>query len=48
MVKFHNDNKNVTEAMKDDLYAWYYEAYPEKPPVWDTLFEVISSSSAQT
>lgn len=35
-----------TEAMKDDMYGWVWESYPEKPPVWDTIFEVVPSDSA--
>lgn len=35
-----------TEAMKDDMYDWYWESMPEKPPVWQDLFEVVPSESA--
>jgi hypothetical protein len=35
-----------TEAMKDDMYSYLWESYPEKPPVWDTIFEVVPSDNA--
>jgi hypothetical protein len=37
---------DFTEAMKDNMYAWYWEKYPQKPPVWESLFEVVPSDSA--
>lgn len=35
-----------TEAMKDDMYGYFWEAYPEKPPVWESVFDVVISDSA--
>lgn len=35
-----------TEAMKQDLYGYFWEAYPEKAPVYESLFDVVSSNSA--
>jgi len=35
-----------TEAMKKDAYRWYFESYPEKPPVYQELFEVVPSNAA--
>jgi len=32
--------------MKKDAYRWYFENYPEKPPVYQDLFEVVPSNSA--
>ena len=37
---------DFTERMKDDLYTWYWESYPQKPAVWESIFEVVQSSSA--
>ena len=35
-----------TEAMKKDMYQYYWEAYPDVPPKYEMLFDVISSDSA--
>ena len=35
-----------TEALKKDSYRWYFESYPEKPPVYQELFEVVPSDAA--
>ena len=35
-----------TEALKKDAYRWYFESYPEKPPVYQELFEVVPSDAA--
>lgn len=35
-----------TEGMKKDLYAYFFEMYPQKPSVWETLFEVVPSDAA--
>jgi len=35
-----------TENMKQDMYTYFWEAYPQKPMVHELLFEVINSSSA--
>ena len=35
-----------TENMKQDMYSYYWDAYPTKPMVHELLFETINSSSA--
>jgi hypothetical protein len=35
-----------TENMKDDMYGYFWESYPEVPSQWESLFDVITSSSA--
>jgi len=35
-----------TEAMKKDMYTYYWENYPIKTPVWEELFEVVPSDAA--
>lgn len=35
-----------TENMKNDMYEYFWESYPQVPPVWESLFEVVPSSGA--
>jgi len=35
-----------TQAMQQDAYDWFWESFPEKPPVWAELFETVPSSAA--
>lgn len=35
-----------TEAMKRDSYKWFWEKYPEMPPTYESLFEVVQSDAA--
>jgi hypothetical protein len=35
-----------TEAMKKDLYRYFWEKYDETPPVYDMLFDVVTSDAA--
>ena len=35
-----------TEAMKKDMYTYFWEAYPEVPPVYEQLFDVRQSNAA--
>jgi len=35
-----------TEAMKQDLYNWYWESYDDVAPVWGQLFDVVQSNAA--
>lgn len=35
-----------TEAMKKDMYAYFWEKYDDTPPVHQELFEVVSSDAA--
>ena len=35
-----------TEAMKQDLYGYFWEAYPDKPPKYESIFEVVNSEAA--
>lgn len=35
-----------TEKYKEDMYDWFFESFPEEPPVWQDLFEVVMSDSA--
>jgi len=35
-----------TENMKQDMYGYYWESYSEEPTQWDTLFDIVPSSSA--
>ena len=37
-----------TEAMKDDLYSYFWERYPQEESVWESLFEIVDSDSAYT
>lgn len=32
--------------MKDDMYAVFWDNWPEEPPVWDQVFDVVQSNSA--
>jgi len=35
-----------TENYKKDLYTYFWEAYPMKTPLYETLFEVVTSDAA--
>ena len=35
-----------TEAMKQDMYGYFWEAYPDKPPKYEQIFEVVPSEAA--
>ena len=35
-----------TELMKRNLYDWFWESYPEVPPRYEDIFEVVESDSA--
>jgi len=35
-----------TEAMKKDMYSYFWEAYPEIPPVYEDIFEIVPSDAA--
>ena len=35
-----------TEGMKKDMYAYSLERFPQVPPVYADLFEVVDSTSA--
>ena len=35
-----------TESMKKDAYKYFWEAYPEMPPVYEELFEIVPSDAA--
>lgn len=35
-----------TEAMKQDMYEWYFESYEEIPTTYESLFEVQQSNAA--
>ncbi len=35
-----------TEAMKKDAYKYFWEAYTEKPTVYDSLFDIVPSDVA--
>ena len=35
-----------TEAMKKDSYEYFWESYPEVPPVYESIFEVVQSDAA--
>lgn len=35
-----------TEAMKKDSYGYYWESYPEVPPKYSLIFEVVPSDAA--
>lgn len=37
---------DFTEAMKKDMYPWYFESYDETPQVFDQLFDMKPSSAA--
>ena len=37
---------SFTEAMKRDLYGYFWEAYPEVPPMYEQLFDVVQSDAA--
>ena len=35
-----------TEAMKKDAYTYFWEAYPDVPSKYESIFEVVSSDAA--
>ena len=35
-----------TEAMKQDMYDYFLEAYPQKPPEYASIFEIVPSSAS--
>jgi hypothetical protein len=37
---------DFTEAMKQEMYPWFFESYDETPTVYESLFEVKPSSAA--
>lgn len=36
----------MTENYKKDLYTYFWEAYPEKPPRYEDIFDVVQSDAA--
>ena len=49
----YRDIQNYTEMMQSTTKVvsnkndtWFWESFPEKPPVWADLFEVIPSRAA--
>jgi len=37
---------DFTEAMKQEMYPWFFESYDETPTVYESLFEIRQSSAA--
>jgi hypothetical protein len=37
-----------SEAMKKNMYPWFWEAYPEEPAVYEEIAEVVPSDGAYT
>jgi len=37
---------DFTEAMKKEMYPWYFESYDETPTVYESLFDIQQSSAA--
>lgn len=35
-----------TEMMKKDMYDYFWEDYPEIPPRYEEIFEVVESNAA--
>lgn len=35
-----------TENMKQDMYEYFIESYPQKPPKFETIYEVVQSEAA--
>jgi hypothetical protein len=35
-----------TEGMRDDMYGWFWENYPLKPPKYQDIFEIVPSNKA--
>ena len=35
-----------TEAMKKDAYKYFWEAYPQVPTKWESIFDVVMSDAA--
>lgn len=35
-----------TENYKDEMYGYFWEAYPQVPSQWESLFEIVNSTSA--
>lgn len=36
----------MTENMKQDMYDYYFESYPQIPPTYEQIFEVVPSQAA--
>jgi len=37
---------DFTEAMKRDSYQYFWEAYEQKAPVYENIFDVVESDAA--
>ena len=37
---------NFTEAMKANMYTYFWEEYPEMAPKYEMLFDVVQSGRA--